>query len=312
MTEFEQSGPGHRAWWWFLLPALVPLVWLAPLAAAPRVVASIGPVHSLAAAVMEGLGEPLQIVRGYGSPHAYQMRPSDAANLRDADLVLWIGPSLETFLQRPLAGSRDGTRVVALSAVPGLALLANRDAGVRHDDAHSRAHDEAASYDAHIWLSPFNAKLMAAAIAKELSAFDPENAQTYRTNVDRLTQRIDAMEIRIASRLAPVRTTPFLAFHDAFQYFEKSFRLNAVGSVTVSPDRLPSAWRIKALREVIAESEARCLFREPQFESALVAILLEDSTHVQACSTRWARMCPLGQTPTSSSWTRSPGRWSNA
>ena len=275
MSEFEQSGPGRRVRWWLLLPALAPLVWLAPLLAAPRVVASIGPVHSLAAAVMGDLGEPRQIVHGYGSPHAHQMRPSDAASLRNADLVLWIGPSLETFLQRSLAGSRDGTRVVALSAVPGLALLANRGGGARRDGAH--AHDEVACCDAHIWLSPFNAKLMAAAIAKELSNLDPENAAIYQTNVDRLTQRIDAMEARIVSRLAPLRTIPFVVFHDAFQYFEQSFGLNAVGSVTVSPDRLPSARRIKALREEIAESGARCVFREPQFESALVQILLEDS-----------------------------------
>ena len=240
-------------------------------------VASIGPVHSLAAAVMGDLGEPLQIVRGYGSPHTYQMRPSDAASLRDADLVLWIGPSLETFLERPLAGGRDGTRVVALSAVPGLALLANRSAGVRKDDAHSDEHREIGSYDPHIWLSPFNAKLMAGAIAKELSALDPGNAATYRANTDRLWQRIDAMEVRIASRLAPVRRIPFVVFHDAFQYFEESFGLNAVGSVTVSPDRMPSARRIKALREKIVESGARCVFREPQFESALVQVLLEDS-----------------------------------
>ncbi len=106
---------------------------------------------------------------------------------------------------------------------------------------------------------------------------DPENAATYRANTDRLWQRIDAMEIRIASRLAPVRTIPFVVYHDAFQYFEESFGLNAVGSVTVSPDRMPSARRIKALREKIVESGARCVFREPQFESALVQVLLEDS-----------------------------------
>jgi zinc transport system substrate-binding protein len=277
MTKFQQPAPGRRAWWWRLLPLLVPLVWPAPLVAAPRVVASITPVHSLAAAIMGDLGEPRQIVRGYGSPHAYQMRPSDAASLRNADLVLWIGPSLETFLQRPLAGRGDGTRVLALSTVRGLALLANRDGGPRHDDTGSNARDQAASYDPHIWLSPFNAKLMAAAIARELSKLDTENAAAYQSNADRLMRRIDAMEIRIASRLAPVRTTPFVIFHDAFQYFEESFGLDAVGFVTVSPDRLPSARRVKALKKVIAESGARCVFREPQFESALVQILLEGS-----------------------------------
>ena len=276
-TEFEQPGPDRRTWWWLLLPALTSLMWPASLLAAPRVVASIGPVHSLAAAVMGDLGEPLQLVHGYGSPHTYQMRPSDAASLRDADLVLWIGSSLETFLERPLAGRRDGARVVALSAVPGLALLANRAAGVRQDDADAGGHDAAGSYDPHIWLSPFNAKRMAGAIARELSSLDPENAAAYQANVDLLWQRIDAMEARIASRLAPVRTIPFVVFHDAFRYFEESFELNALGSVTVSPDRMPSARRIRALREKIVESGARCVFREPQFESALVQVLLEDS-----------------------------------
>ncbi len=156
-------------------------------------------------------------------------------------------------------------------------MLPNRAAGVLEGDAHSGEQRGIGSYDPHVWLSPFNAKLMAGVIAEELSAIDPENAATYQTNTDRLWQRIDAMEIRIASRLAPVRAVPFVVFHDAFQYFEESFGLNAVGSVTASPDRMPSARRITALRERIAESGARCVFREPQFESALVQVLLEDS-----------------------------------
>ena len=257
------------------MPTLAVLLWSGSLAAAPRVVASIAPVHSLAAAVMGELGEPVQIVRGYGSPHAYQMRPSDAANLRDADLVLWIGPSLEAFLQRPLSARRGDTRVVTLSQTPGLALLTNRRGGVRSD--HTGGHDETGSYDPHIWLDPFNAKLMAGAIATELSTLDPENSETYQRNLASLSNDIDAMASRIAARLAPVVNEPFVVFHDAFQYFEESFGLNAVGSVTVSPDHMPSALRIKALREEIANSGARCVFREPQFESALVGVLLEDS-----------------------------------
>jgi len=256
--------------WCRLFATLAPLLYPAAPAAAPRVVASIGPVHSLAAAVMGTLGEPRRIVRGYGSPHAYQMRPSDAASLRDADLVLWIGPSMETFLQRPLAGVGENTRVVALSEIPGLHLLENRGA-----DSHDAG--ETGIHDIHIWLSPANAGVMARAIAEELRSLDPENAETYETNLEQLTRRIDAMETRIKSRLAPVRTVPFVVFHDAFRYFEESFGLVSVGSVTLSPDRLPSARRIKELREAITRSGARCVFREPQFESALVQVLIEET-----------------------------------
>lgn len=243
--------------------------------AAPAVVTSIGPLHSLAAAVMGTLGQPRQLVRGYGSPHTYQMRPSDAAALREADLIVWVGPALETFLLRPLEGRRDGARVLELSRLDGLRLLPNRSAGVLDDDAHAGAHEAKAGFDAHVWLSPFNARVIAAAIATELGAVDPVNAPAYRSNAEHLSGRIDAMERRIAARLAPVRGVPFVMFHDAFQYFEKSFGLNAVGSVTVSPGRTPSARRIKKLREAIADSGARCVFREPQFESALVQVLLE-------------------------------------
>jgi zinc transport system substrate-binding protein len=262
---------------WLPLCALAPLLWSPALPAAPTVVASIGPVHSLAAAVMGDLGEPRQLVRGYGSPHAYQMRPSEAAALRDADLVLWIGPALETFLLRPLEGRQDGTTVVQLSALEGLRLLPNRSGGVLHADDPSHAHDPHAGFDPHIWLSPFNAKVMTSAIAAELGTLDPGNAALYERNAARLMQRIDVMESRIASRLAPVRATPFVVFHDSFQYFEENFGLDAVGSVIVSPDRMPSARRVKELKNAITESGARCVFREPQFESALMQVLLEGS-----------------------------------
>jgi zinc transport system substrate-binding protein len=273
---------------WLLVSAVTTLVWSCALPAVPAVVASIGPVHSLAAAVMGDLGEPRQIVRGYGSPHAYQMRPSDAGALREADLILWIGPALETFLLRPLEGRRDDTRVVQLSALEGLRLLPNRSGGVLGTDDRSHAQDGHAGFDAHIWLSPFNARVMATAIAAELGAIDAEHAEVYRQNAQRLVRRIDAMEIRIASRLAPVRTIPFVMFHDAFQYFEKNFGLNTVGSVTVSPDHMPSARRLSALREKIVTSGARCVFREPQFESALMKVLLEDT------NTRSGVLDPLG------------------
>ena len=50
-------------------------------AAAPKVAASIMPLHSLVAGVMDGVGEPSLIVKGGASPHFYSLRPSDAETL---------------------------------------------------------------------------------------------------------------------------------------------------------------------------------------------------------------------------------------
>ena len=73
-----------------------------PALAAPKVVASIKPLHSLVAGVMAGVGEPSLIVKGAASPHTYAMRPADAKALSEADVVFWAGEGLENFLEKPL------------------------------------------------------------------------------------------------------------------------------------------------------------------------------------------------------------------
>jgi zinc transport system substrate-binding protein len=265
----------------FVLPAL--LAAAEPSRAdAPEVAVSIQPIHSLVAGVMSGVGAPHLLVKGYGSPHAYQMRPSDAAALYRADLVFWMGMPLETFLVKPLANVRPPARVIALLEVEGLHLLENRDSGAWQRLEHESQHiDEFAhppqSRDPHAWLSPPLARRMVAVIAEALMRADPRNAEIYRVNAGNVDRRIEVLAAELASTLAPLRQIPFIMFHDAFQYFEQSFGLHSVGAVQLEPDRAPGAARIRALRNVIRDRGVRCVFREPQFQSALVDALVEST-----------------------------------
>jgi zinc transport system substrate-binding protein len=86
-----------------LMPFLVIFGLLLPsplLHAAPSVVASIKPIHSLIAGIMQGVGEPALLMRGGQSPHDFSLRPSDMRLLQGADLVVWVGPDVETSLAR--------------------------------------------------------------------------------------------------------------------------------------------------------------------------------------------------------------------
>ena len=122
-----------------------------PASAAPvagRVVASIKPVHSLVSAVMAGVGEPHLIVRGAASPHAFSLRPSDAAALETARVIFLVGERLETFLAGPIAVLGGDARVVALSEAPGLIRKPLREGGVfetpageTHGPVHGEGHD---------------------------------------------------------------------------------------------------------------------------------------------------------------------------
>ncbi|WP_438996747.1 metal ABC transporter solute-binding protein, Zn/Mn family, partial [Candidatus Puniceispirillum sp.] len=79
-----------------------------------NVVASIKPIHSLVSAVMDGVGEPFLIIDGAGSPHTYALKPSQAEQLQDADLVFWVGHDLETFLEKPIEGVATKATSIAL------------------------------------------------------------------------------------------------------------------------------------------------------------------------------------------------------
>lgn len=287
-----------------LLASVGALPLSSPAVALEGVVASIKPVHSLVAAVMEGVGEPTLLVEGAGSPHAYSMRPSQARALQDAGLVFWVGPDLETFLGRPLETLGANARIVELAEADGLVLHAFREGGPfeahghdHGDGGHAHAEEEHAEADhqghdhhddPHIWLDPENARAMVGGIKDALSAADPANAKTYEANAAAVGEKLDALIAETKAALAPVKGKGFVVFHDAYQYYEKRFGIEAAGSITVSPEAQPGAQRIAEIKAKVAELGATCVFAEPQFEPSLVSIVTEGT------DARAAVLDPLG------------------
>ncbi|WP_394687880.1 zinc ABC transporter substrate-binding protein [Hoeflea sp.] len=109
-----------------------------------NVVASIKPVHSLVAAVMEGVGEPGLIVEGAGSPHNYALKPSQAQMLESADVVFWIGHELEAFLEKPLETIAANAKSVELIDAHHLVKLGFREGGAfeKHDHGDEHGHED--------------------------------------------------------------------------------------------------------------------------------------------------------------------------
>jgi zinc transport system substrate-binding protein len=273
-----------------------------PGMAAPAVVASIKPIHSLVAAVMEGVGEPTLLVKGAASPHTYSLRPSDAGALESADIVFWTGHGMELFLADALETLAADAQNVELAETPGLELLPVREGGTfeahSHEDeeaheheeeghehgeeagehgeeAHEHEHHDEGEADMHFWLDPENAKLMVGHIADVLKADDPEHAATYASNAEAEIAALDTLQAEVAAALAPVGSKPFLVFHDAYQYFEQRFGLTVAGSVTISPEIAPGAARIDELRAKVSELGATCVFAEPNFEPAIISAVTE-------------------------------------
>lgn len=100
-----------------LLPFALGLLPLPVLAETPRVVTDIPPVHALVAMVMGDLGQPELLLERGANAHSFTLRPSQAAGLQDADLVVWVGPEMTPWLDRALDGiGGKGHRLALLSA----------------------------------------------------------------------------------------------------------------------------------------------------------------------------------------------------
>ena len=333
--------------------------------AAPRVVVSIKPLHSLVAGVMKGVGTPELLMKGGASPHTFSLKPSDARMLAKARVIFWVGEVLAPGLERPLETLPRKAEVIALAEIKGLKLRKLREGGLweghedhhhgdahdekghkeargahhedkhdehghkgkkhhdehvrmeekhhdehKHDkakddhhhdeDKHGKAkddhpahkeakakddhHDEKAGghhadehhggFDAHVWLDPMNARKWVDAIAHELEEVDPPNKKKYEANARNLKARIDALDKELAQALAPVKGAPYIVFHDAYQYLESHYGLNAIGSVSVSPEKKPGAARLVQLRKKIKNSKSICVFTEPQFQPKLVRTII--------------------------------------
>lgn len=249
--------------------AAVLLVCAFPAKAAPDVLATIKPVHSLVAAVMEGVGVPDLLIGGAASPHSYALKPSDAFKIERAALIFEIGPDVETYLVQPLATLGSHGRVVVLERAPGVRLLPARRGGLW------QAESEGGPNDPHSWLDPQNAVAMTDAIAAALASSDPGHAGAYRANAARETAMLEALDKELAAQLAPLRGRPYLVFHDAYRYFEARYGLDAAGAVTVGPDRPVGPRRIAELREAIAREHIGCLFLEADIPPKLADTLGE-------------------------------------
>jgi len=251
------------------------------------VVASIKPIHSLVAAVMGDIGTPHLLLEAPSSAHHFTLKPSQARSLQAADIVFWVGPTMEQPLTKALATLAPQAQTLPLIESAGLVKI-NFDkvtpAHEKHDhEKHDHEkHDEHAKHDdhlinPHIWLDPQNAKIMLGVIAARLAKADPENASTYAANADAMAARLATLETDITSQLASYSAAKFLVLHDAHVYFERRFGLRNYGAITTEPDVMPTASRVKALRDELREHRFDCIFTEPFLGQKAVALIAEGS-----------------------------------
>jgi len=239
-----------------------------------KVLTTIKPLQLIAAAVQDGVAIPEVLLPPGASPHNYALRPSDVRKVQSVDLLYWIGPAMEGFLPRVLNGRTLPS--VAVQDLPGLTLRRFAEDSHSHaEEADEHDHDHRpGSLDAHLWLSPVNARVIASKMAADLSAADPANAARYQSNLKAFDERLDALDLRVKARLAGIAGKPYFVFHEAFDYFEDAYGLKHTGVFSVAAEVQPGAQHVAAMRTRLQEVGKTCVFSEPPLRPRLAETLV--------------------------------------
>ena len=286
-----------------IISTLIGLLIFSTLAKAElKVVTSIKPIHSLASYIMDGVGSPGLIVDGYNSPHSFQLKPSHAKMLEQADIIFWIGEDLENFLEKPLDTIAKKAEKIELLEIKNIKKLKFRERNIfeeheEHDDhghdAKKEEHDDHGhdakkeehdnhevhghgEYDPHIWLDPINAKIILNEITEHLIENDSKNTSTYNSNLTKALAKIDKLIIDVITETN--KNLSYVVFHDAYQYYENRFNVNILGAMTVNPDVMPGAEQIHEIHEVIEHDNVSCILSEPQFNPDIIKSIAKDTS----------------------------------
>lgn len=224
--------------------------------AKPIVLASIKPLAFIAQEVAGDQAVIDTLLPITASAHDYPLKMSDHRRLRDADLVLWVGAELESFLARPLA-NLPAQKVLSSYHLEGLYWPAPA-----HDDDHHHLNHQHTNKDPHLWLDPRNAVVIAQAIAQRLGQILPASAEQFSRNAEQFKQAVGVLDTQLGTQLAPVSKQGFAVYHEGYSHFVSRYSLHQLAYVTYTPERRPGARHLQELRKLLAK-EGRCVFLEP-------------------------------------------------
>ncbi|MDC2825019.1 zinc ABC transporter substrate-binding protein ZnuA [Rodentibacter pneumotropicus] len=278
-----------------------------PMMANADVLASVKPLGFIASAVANGVTDTQILVPAGASPHDYSLKLSDIQKVKSADLVLWVGEDVDSFLEKPLS-QIDRQKVITiadLAEVKPLLIQAHHehfheegehdhkhDHKHEHKSGHEHDHDhenhEGLSTNWHVWYSPAVSQIVAQKVADKLTVQFPNKKELIAKNLADFNRTLAEQSDKIKAQLAPFKEKGFFVFHDAYGYFNDAYGLKQMGYFTINPLVAPGAKTLAHIKEEIAEHRVNCLFAEPQFTPKVIETLAKGT------SVNVGRLDPIG------------------
>jgi zinc/manganese transport system substrate-binding protein len=201
-------------------------------------------------------------------PHEFQPSARQAADLRDAELIVANGGGLEAGLDDTLETAEDDG-VVVFRAIDHVEPLAADDEGDDH------GHDDV---DPHFFTDPSRMADAAAALSDTLAAEVPDlDTDGFRTQSDTYVADLRALDEEVADIVAsvPPDRRRLVTNHDVFGYFADRYGFEVIGAVipSATTEASASAGEIDDLATAVTAAGVPAVFTDTSAPADLVDTL---------------------------------------
>lgn len=220
-------------------------------------------------------------------PHAFEPSAREAAQLRDATLVVANGLGLEAGLGPALDAARDdGVEVLEVAPLvdplPFGAAHVHGDEDDGGDDDHHGDDGDHGDLDPHVWHDPLRMAAAVPAIVDALVSADPAlDAAALAERADALVADLEAVDAGVVEVLevVPPERRFLVTSHDTFGYFADRYGFEVVGVVIPGGDTLasPSAADLADLVEEVVDHDLPAVFAENVGSTALSETLAAEA-----------------------------------
>jgi zinc transport system substrate-binding protein len=155
-----------------------------------------------------------------------------------------------------------------------------------HDDHGDEEHDEHeedgheghnhGEWDPHVWLDPLRSELIVQAIAKELGAIRPEQAEQFQANADAYAAQLRSLDADMQAGLKNCNLDAVIVSHDAYRYLANRYNFATLEIAGLSPNIAPSPARLAELTKIAEAEGIAHVFFETQVSPALSETLAQE------------------------------------
>ncbi|BAS67392.1 metal ABC transporter solute-binding protein, Zn/Mn family [Bathymodiolus septemdierum thioautotrophic gill symbiont] len=239
------------------------ILFSSPIFAAPNVVVSIKPIHSIVSNITQGVTTPKLLIKDSQSPHYFHLKPSQISLVNQADLLISVHPNIEEGIAKILNN---------IDIQHKLYVIEKSDQ--QHHNVHQEHQNNAQDY--HIWLNIDAIQKFSIKLTNKLIAIDADNRLTYQSNLLAFNKKLDTLKKHIKKQLLPYRKTPMVTYSNAFWYFIQANQLNALARVVEDHELKPSVKNILNARKTIRSTSAQCLISTIEITPKRVRNIIEN------------------------------------